>query len=374
MTTSNRAALLAKVHKVLKKHYKPYTVPEDRTVLEHLLYACCLENGRYEVAEEAFAKLKEMFFDWNEIRVTTVSELAEVLRGLPDTQGAAQRIKKSLQSMFEAAYSFDLEPLRKQNLGKSEKDLEKIDGASPFVRSFVAQHALSGHSIPISKGAIEVLYAVGAVNDAEADKYLVPGMERAIPKNKGIEFGSLLQQIGADFFASPGSSKLKAILAEIDGDYKERLTRRQARAEANAASAAKERSRVAKEEAEVRAKEEAERIARETKARSSKGSASKAAAAAKTPPAPLKPASAPKPPASAANVKPVLDVKAVLKGKDKPPSTSKAAADRLAGDKAGAGEKGSDKGASKRKEEPADKGGKKSPPASNKGLVKKKPR
>ena len=49
-----------------------------------------------------------------------------------------------------------------------------------------------GHSIPVSKGAIDVLYAVGVISDAEADKGQVPGLERAIPKNKGVEFGSLL--------------------------------------------------------------------------------------------------------------------------------------------------------------------------------------
>ena len=64
--------------------------------------------------------------------------------------------------------------------------------------------------IPVSRGAIEVLYAVGVITDAEADKGQVPGLERAIPKNKGVEFGSLLQQIGADSHASPGTSKLKS--------------------------------------------------------------------------------------------------------------------------------------------------------------------
>ena len=40
----------------------------------------------------------------------------------------------------------------------------------------------------MSKGALDVLYAVGVINDVEADKALVPGLERAIPKNKGVEF------------------------------------------------------------------------------------------------------------------------------------------------------------------------------------------
>jgi endonuclease III len=254
--TTNRTAAIAKVYKVLKKHYKPAAPPADRSVLEHLLYACLLENARFDAADEAFARLKELYFDWNEIRVTTVTELAEGMTGIPDASNAAQRVKQALQSVFEGSYSFDLEALKKQNIGKSEKDLEKINGTTPFVRAYVTQNGLEGHSIPVSRGAIEVLHAMGIINDAEADKGLVPGLERAIPKNKGVEFGSLLQQIGADFHASPGSSKLKGILAEVDPDYKERLTKRQTRLEEQAAAqvvAAKEARQKARAEARAAA-------------------------------------------------------------------------------------------------------------------------
>jgi hypothetical protein len=254
MTTPNRTAILTKLHKVLRKHYKPYAPPSDRSVLEHLLYAACLENARPDAADEALAKLKELYFDWNEIRVTTVSELAEVLSGLPDAAAAGQRIKRGLQSVFETGYQFDLESLRKQNLGKAEKDLEKIQGTTPFVRSYVAQNALSGHSIPVNQGAMEVLYAVGMLTETEIEKGQVPGLERAIPKNKGVEFGSLLHQLGADYLASPGSSKLKGILAEVDADFKERVTKRAARVEELAQQAAVDRAKkkaAAKEEARL---------------------------------------------------------------------------------------------------------------------------
>lgn len=279
--TSNRAGLLTKVYKVLKKHYKPHDPPSDRTVLENLLYACCLENARYEAADEAFAKLRETYFDWNEIRVTTVTELAEIINGLPSATAAAQKIKRSLQSVFETNYSFDLEGLKKQNLGKAEKDLEKIQGTTPFIRAFVAQNALGGHSIPVSPGALEVMYAVGAINDAEADKHQVPGLERAIPKNKGIEFGSLLQQVGADFHASPGSTKLRAILAEIDGDFKERLVRRAAKVEADAVAHAKavKHRRAAKAAAAAAEAKAQQAMSPKDRAAANKAAANKAAAA-----------------------------------------------------------------------------------------------
>jgi endonuclease III len=251
--TTNRSAIISKVYKVLKKHYKPVAPPADRTALEHLLYGCLLENARVELADEAFAKLKELYFDWNEIRVTTVTELAEGMSGIPDSAAAAQRVKRSLQSIFESNYSFDIELLKKQNLGKAEKDLERVNGATPFVRAYVTQHALGGHSIPVSKGAIDVLYSVGVINDSEADKGIVPGLERAIPKNKGVEFASLLQQVGADLLASPGSSKLKSVLAEIDPAFKDRLAERQTRLEAEAAAAAAA-AREAREKARADAK------------------------------------------------------------------------------------------------------------------------
>src|SRR3954452_5545794 len=282
--STNRSAIISKLYKVLKKHYKPIAPPADRPALEHLIYACLLENARPDAADEAFAKLKELYFDWNEIRVTTVTELAEGMGGIPDASASAQRVKRSLQSIFEGGYSFDIESLKKQNLGKAEKDLEKVNGSTPFVRAYVTQNALGGHSIPVSKGAIDVLHAVGILSDNEADKGQVPGLERAIPKNKGVEFGSLLQQLAADLVASPGSSKVKAILGEIDPDFKDRLTTRQVRLEAQAAAdaaAAKE----ARQKARVEARAAAAAAEAEAKAKAqSRGRGGKSSSEKRSPP------------------------------------------------------------------------------------------
>ncbi len=74
MASSNRAALLTKSHKVLKRRFKAVAAPTDRSLLEHLLFACCLENSTHEQAEKVYAQLAEQFFDWNEIRVSTLRE------------------------------------------------------------------------------------------------------------------------------------------------------------------------------------------------------------------------------------------------------------------------------------------------------------
>jgi endonuclease III len=226
MASVSRTALFGKIHKVLKKYFKPAAPPAARTVLEHLLFACVLEDARYESAEEAFAALMHTFYDWNEVRVTSISELSEVMAVLPDPRAAANRIKRVLHSIFEELYCFDLEDKRKKNLGPTVKWLEKMDGTSKFVVAYVVQAALEGHSIPVDAGTMAAFRVLDLVTDKEAAAGEVPGMERAVSKSKGVEFGSLVHQLGADYLANPFSSQVREILVAIDPEASKRFPQR----------------------------------------------------------------------------------------------------------------------------------------------------
>ncbi len=234
MNASHRADIISKIQKTLKKHFKPAAPPSDRSLFEHLLYACCLENASFEAADESFAKLQQLFFDWNEVRVTTVAELAETMSALPDAMDAAARLKKTLQGVFEAHYTYDLEPLKKQNIGKTQQDLGKYHGVSQFTIEYVTQHALGGHSIPLNKGVLDAFVVLEVVSPGEAQKRHVPGLERTIPKNKGVEFASLLHQLGVEFAIVPYSAKLRGLLSEIDPAAKDRLPKRLSKKEEEA--------------------------------------------------------------------------------------------------------------------------------------------
>jgi endonuclease III len=196
---SNRAAKYEVLYKSLKKHYKPIPEPGERTVLEHLVYACCLEDAKYEQADEAFAKLQQAYFDWNEVRVTTVIELGEALGSLPIPTQAGHRIKRCLQSLFEARYQYDIEDMKKANLGKATEELTAWKGVTPFVLAYVSQNALGGHFIPADTMTLDTLVQAEIMTESESEKKVLPGVERAIPKTKGVEFGSLLHQFAVEF-------------------------------------------------------------------------------------------------------------------------------------------------------------------------------
>jgi endonuclease-3 len=228
MASASRGKQFSELHRVLKKHYKPVKPEFQRPVLEHLLFACCLEDTHYEPAEETFAALVHTFFDWNEIRVTSIRELAEVAGSLPDPRAVANRLKRVLQSVFEETYSFDLEHLRKKNLGPTVKWLNKLDGTTGFSVAYVVQSALGGHAIPFDSGVLRALHLAELISAEDLEAGVVPGVERAVPKAKGVEFGSLLHQFGADFTANPYSPLVREILLEINPNVADRLPKRRA--------------------------------------------------------------------------------------------------------------------------------------------------
>ena len=236
MASVNRAALITKIHRILKKTYKPAGAAPKETVLESLLFAAVLENAAPEAAEAAFTTLHERFFDLNEVRVSTIRELAEVMPMLPDPEAAALRVKQVLQSVFESQYSFDLEPLKKQNLGQAVKQLEKYAGVTTFAVAYVTQTALGGHAIPVNSGALQAMLIVGVVSDAEAKQERIPGMERAISKSKGGEFASLLHQLGIALATNPHGPAVRKVLLDIDPDCKPRLPKRSMKKESDESS------------------------------------------------------------------------------------------------------------------------------------------
>ncbi len=226
MSSTIRTQLITKLFKIAKKHFAPVTPIASRSVLDHMLYACCLENSPDVAADEAFARLEQDFFDWNEVRVTTTSELAESMKGLTQPEVAAASLKKTLHGVFETWYKFDLDFLKKENLRKTVDQLNRFRGVSPFVASYSVQVALGGHFIPLDQAMMDLFLVLGIITDAEAEKGRIPGLERTIAKNKGIEFSSVVHQLAAALFKAPQNKEIRAIVLSIAPDAKDRFQKR----------------------------------------------------------------------------------------------------------------------------------------------------
>lgn len=254
MAASNRAKLIAKLHTELKKNYSLPPAQPSRPLLEHLLYACLLQDAPFDLADEGLAKCEQEFFDWNEVRVTTVTELTQVLSGMPEPAKTARRLKEILQAVFEEFYAFDLDHLKKENLGKAVAKFQAMEPMTPFVLSYTIQHGLGGHSIPIDYAAMVIMLSTEIATQNEAASGKVPGLERAIPKNKAYEFSSLLHQAGVSLLLDHNDKKARKLIDSVAKGSSDRYDEWEASKKA-AIRRVKKRKRDEKAAAELEAEE-----------------------------------------------------------------------------------------------------------------------
>ena len=218
MSAAKRASLIKKTFTVLKKQFPKVQLPvKDRPILEQLLYACCLENATPDQATEAFSKVQTRYVDWNEVRVTTVSELTEVMGCLPRAAESARNLRRVLFNVYETHFSFDLSFMAKEGLSKATATIKGYYDEIPnFVVNYTVQNGLGGHAIPLSDGALDALEILSIVTPKGRQSGKVAGLERTIAKNKGVEFGSLLHILGAQLAEDPYGKKTHEILLKIN--------------------------------------------------------------------------------------------------------------------------------------------------------------
>lgn len=206
MAPQSKAQFLNDVHTHLKKRYKPK--PDKGaarlTVLEAVVYGICHEGTTREQANQALSRFKDGFFDWNEVRVSTIEEIQGVLADLSDPEGRAQKVRRFLRQLFEKTYGFNLEPLTKKPLKESLKVLSEYEAfQSDYVEATVTRLSLGGHAIPVDRPLRRVMERLGVIEPGADTAAVRSFLERSVPKNRAAEFIDLVEDLAHDVCVDP---------------------------------------------------------------------------------------------------------------------------------------------------------------------------
>lgn len=206
--SADRATVVGKLVKLLKKEFGPAPKRETLPVLETIIYAICLENSHPDEAMAGFQRLKSSFIDWNEIRVSTISELEPVFIGLPQPEWKAMRVRYFLFYIFDHQYSYDFDALKKKTLELAQKQLQKIKHLTPFVRNYLFQTTLGNHVIPMDRQMVRAAQWLGLLPDGCDEDVAADALKGVIRKSDGPEFFWLLKSLSV-------CSKLAPVLKDM---------------------------------------------------------------------------------------------------------------------------------------------------------------
>lgn len=180
---SDKTSACKKLTTLLQKDYGKSLPKQKLPVLETMLFAVCLEDNTWTDAEAGYDKLIKSYFDLNEIRVSSVSEIERTLGNLRNADWKGLRIRSILRYVFESTYSYDFEKLARLTLESAHKRLKKIDYISPFVTNFTLQQAMGSHVICLDDCSHRAAIHLGIVpadsTIEAASEFLKAGVKKA---------------------------------------------------------------------------------------------------------------------------------------------------------------------------------------------------
>jgi len=183
-----------KLYRSLKrKRQKVENVVYDEPV-DALVYATVSEKLSSAAAQSVMKKFAEHFVDINDLRVSRVEEIVDVIgEDAPVTTNIAMALAKVLKAVFDKYNTMSLQALKKMGKRPAKQTLEKMDGTTHFVVNYCMLTSLQAHPMPQTKVMIDYLRSEELVHP-DADQQQVEGfLARLISVDKAYEFYTLLQ-------------------------------------------------------------------------------------------------------------------------------------------------------------------------------------
>lgn len=183
------------LYRSLKHKHPKVQEPVHDEVVDSIIYALISAELNEKAAETAMTRFADHFVDWNDLRVSRVEEIVDVLgKDTPATKDIALAIVKVLRAIFDVYHKVNLEALKKVGKRPARQALENIDGLSRYAVDYCMLVALKGHAIPLTNKMLDYLRNRELV-DPDADAQQIEGfLVKQIPAKNGYHFFALLRQ------------------------------------------------------------------------------------------------------------------------------------------------------------------------------------
>ena len=189
------APRLQKLYRGLKRSHPKV----DKTVyddpIEALIYGVVSEQLTESATQRAMKGFRETFVDWNDLRVSRVEEIVEILRDdTVKSRATATTLTTVLRAVFDEYHALSLELLKKMGKRPAKKTIEDLQGVGHFAVSYCMLTALQGHAIPLTDKMARYLRQ-NEIVPPEADEHEIEGfLTRQVAAKNAYEFYRLLRR------------------------------------------------------------------------------------------------------------------------------------------------------------------------------------
>jgi len=201
MTTfSRKANRLDKARLLLKGRYGEPTQARVAHPVEHTLRAILSEEATASQVEQAIARLREHFADWNDLRVSRPREIRDSLG--PDFPLAADKarvIPRLLDQVFKCHNSMVWDFPEAMGKVATRSYFESLEEVRPFVAATIARDCVGAHAFPVDRDVARVLGRLQILDpDAQTEPEMQALLERAVRRTRAYEAHWLVKHLAED--------------------------------------------------------------------------------------------------------------------------------------------------------------------------------
>ncbi len=149
---------IRKLFNKVKKEGGATALPPVEEPIEALLRGVLSDYAADARAATALSRLRTAVVDLNELRVTPVSEIVEIIGAdYPMVRKAATELTAALNAIYNRLHHLDLSFLKKSAKRSAESFFNSLDGVNAHARASVILRCIKGHAVPVDAAMYQLL-------------------------------------------------------------------------------------------------------------------------------------------------------------------------------------------------------------------------
>ncbi len=188
------AERVKRLYRKLKQQNGSPDIPDAGNPVDQLVVAMFAYEAPVDRARKAVRALRDRMVDYNEVRVSTNSEIASAIEEhIPDGGRQADAVRRVLNAIFRKEHEIKLDSVAKLGRREARQYLESLDGVHACAVASVLLWNFGAHAIPVDKRLYETLLRENLVDPSASIHEVQAFLERNIHASDAKEFCLLMQ-------------------------------------------------------------------------------------------------------------------------------------------------------------------------------------
>ncbi|MCZ6691638.1 MAG: hypothetical protein O7H41_18790 [Planctomycetota bacterium] len=182
--------------RILEKKHRIGSAPGQATVLDQLILHLLSFEAPMTNAAKAVRMMREEFVDWNDVRVSSIREIATILEECRISIELAYQLKEILGQLFIHGHTISLEFLLEMEADTARKFVNRLRGLPGWAGTYLLALTGKGTVVPLDPHTFRVGQRLGLFGRKSTVQTRTQTLKSIVSSDDTLRFHSLLVEHG----------------------------------------------------------------------------------------------------------------------------------------------------------------------------------